>query len=79
MARVSLNLENKTDLRTLGSDGWKIGAGLVPGEDNQGLVAEMKGSPARLVDYDDSWWESSGDIQHRHPACRDEVQGPHEG
>ncbi len=65
MARVSLNLENKTDLRTLGSDGWKIAAGLVPGEDNQGLVAEMKGSPARLADYDDSWGESSGDIQER--------------
>ena len=65
MARVALNLENKTDLRTLGSDGWKIAVGLVPGEDNQGMVAEMKGSPARLADYDDSWWESSGNMQER--------------
>ncbi|MBM3941754.1 MAG: hypothetical protein FJ316_02300 [SAR202 cluster bacterium] len=65
MPRQALDLENKTNLRTLGSDGWKIAMGLVPGEGNQGLVAEMKGSPARLTDYDDSWWESSGDIQER--------------
>jgi hypothetical protein len=65
MARVHLDLENKADLRTLNTDGWKIAMGLVPGEPNQGLVAEMKESPARLADYDDSWWESSGDIQER--------------
>jgi hypothetical protein len=65
MPRVSLDLENRADLRTLNSNGWKIAMGLVPGEPNQGLVAELKESPARLPDYDDSWWESSGDIQER--------------
>jgi len=65
MARVSLDLENNTDLQTLKATGWRIAPGLVPGEPNQGLVAELKESPARLPDYDDSWWESSGDIQER--------------
>lgn len=65
MARVALDLENKTDLRTLNASGWRIAPGYVPGEPNQGLVAELKSSPARLPDYDDSWWESSGDFQER--------------
>jgi hypothetical protein len=30
--------------------------GLVPGEPNQGLMAEIEASPARLADYDDSRW-----------------------
>ena len=65
MARVSLDLVNKGDLRTLNATGWRIAPGYIPGEENQGLVAEIKGSPARLADYDDSWWESSGDIEER--------------
>ena len=61
MARVSLDLENKDDLNVLQADGWRIAPGLVPGEPNQGLVAERRGSPPRLADFDDSGW-AVGDI-----------------
>jgi len=37
----------------------------VPGEPNQGLVAEILASPARLPDYDDSWWDQDADFQDR--------------
>ncbi len=65
MPRVSLDLEAPADRAVVKSDGWRIESGLVPGEPNQGLVAEMKESPARLPDYDDSWWEKNADIQER--------------
>ena len=65
MPRVSLDLEAPADRAVVKSDGWRIAPGLVPGEPNQGLVAEMKESPARLPDYDDSWWEKNADIQER--------------
>ena len=45
MARVALDLENSEDLAVLGTTGWRIAPGLVPGEPNQGLVAELRGSP----------------------------------
>ena len=56
MVRVNLDLEKKADLEVLGTTGWRIAPGYIPGEPNQGLVAEIKASPARLPDYDDSWW-----------------------
>ncbi len=65
MARVSLDLEQKNDLALLNAEGWRVAMGLVPGEPNQGLTAEMRESPARLADYDDSWWEQNADIQER--------------
>ena len=65
MPRVSLDLEIAGDRAVVQSDGWRIASGLVPGEPNQGLVAEMGDSPARLADYDDSSWESDSDIQKR--------------
>ena len=65
MPRVSLDLEYPSDLAQLGATGWRIASGLVPGEPNQGLVAEIRSSPARLADYDDSWWHKDADIQER--------------
>ncbi len=65
MVRVNLDLEKKDDLEVLGTTGWKIAPGFVPGEPNQGLVAEIKASPARLPDYDDSWWDQDSDFQER--------------
>jgi hypothetical protein len=64
MARVALDLENKDDLQVIKAAAWRIAPGLVPGEPNQGLVAERRGSPARLADYDDSG-SALGDIQER--------------
>ena len=65
MARVSIDLEDPEELAVLGTTGWRIAPGLVPGEPNQGLVAELKASPARLSDYDDSTWEKDADVQER--------------
>ena len=65
MARVSLDLENKEDLKVLSTTGWRRAPGLIPGEPNQGLVAELLASPARLADYDDSKWDKDVDIQGR--------------
>ena len=56
MPRVSLDLELPADLAVVNSDGWRFAPGMVPGQPNQGLVAEMGDSPARLADYDDSSW-----------------------
>ena len=64
MARVALDLEDPEHLAALGASSWRIAMGLVPGEPNQGLAAELKGSPARLPDYDDSGWDKT-DIQDR--------------
>ncbi len=66
MARVALDLGDKKDLQLLGAAGWRVAPGLVPGEPNQGLVAELMGSPARLPDYDDSGWDKDVDIQARY-------------
>ena len=65
MPRVSLNLESKEDLKALGTTGWRRSTGLVPGQPNQGLVAELVESPARLADYDDSKWDQDVDVQER--------------
>ncbi len=66
MARVALDLGDKKDLQLVGATGWRVAPGLVPGEPNQGLVAELMGSPARLPDYDDSSWDKDVDIQARY-------------
>ena len=60
-----MDLGNKEDLRVLSTTGWRRSMGLVPGEPNQGLVAEILGSPARMVEYDDSAWDKDVDIQDR--------------
>ena len=65
MVRASLDLESPADLAALGTTGWLTAPGLVPGEPNQGLVAELRSVEARLPDYDDSWWEKDADIQQR--------------
>ena len=62
MIRVALDLENPEDLRSAKAE-WKFAPGLVPGEDNEGLVARLSGSPARLADYDDSGWEVCENVQ----------------
>ncbi len=66
MARVALDLGDKKDLQLVGTTGWRVASGLVPGEPNQGLVAELMGSPARLPDSDDSSWDKDVDIQARY-------------
>jgi hypothetical protein len=56
MPRVSLDLNKETDRQKVKGQ-WRVAQGLVPGEPNEGLVARLEASPARLPDYDDSAWE----------------------
>ena len=61
MPRGVLNLLNPVDLQSI-KGVWRFAPGLVPGEPNEGLVSQLEGSPARLVDYDDSNWEVREDL-----------------
>ncbi|HEU4342253.1 MAG TPA: hypothetical protein VFU31_11835 [Candidatus Binatia bacterium] len=56
MPRVALDLNEAADLQKVKGQ-WRVGQGLVPGEPNEGLKAQILNSPARLADYDDSGWE----------------------
>jgi hypothetical protein len=47
----------------VGGGVWRRALGLIPGEPNQGLVAEIEASPARLADYDDSAWEVTDNVR----------------
>ena len=62
MPRVALDL-NRADDRRLVKGEWRVAAGLVPGEPNEGLKAELRGSPARLAEYDDSGWQVCRNIR----------------
>jgi hypothetical protein len=62
MTRVALDL-NSEQGRQLVSGQWRVGPGYVPGQPNEGLVAGIEGSPARLADYDDSSWAISDNIR----------------
>jgi hypothetical protein len=67
MLRVTLDLNKAADQQLVKRQ-WRVGPGLVPGEPNEGLAAGMRGSPARLADYDDSGWEVCSDIRERRSA-----------
>jgi hypothetical protein len=56
MPRATINLGDPAGLAAVGGQ-WKFARGYVPGESNEGLVTQAVGSPARMVDYDDSSWE----------------------
>ncbi len=61
MPRVELHIQDPNELKLVEGQ-WRHAIGLVPGEPNEGLVANLAGSPARLPDYDDSRWETTDDI-----------------
>ena len=62
MPRIELNLNKADDLKKLKAQ-WRVGPGLVPGEPNEGLKAQLLNTPARLADYDDSGWEVCTNIR----------------
>jgi hypothetical protein len=64
MWRVALDLNKAEDRARIRGD-WRYALGYVPGEPNQGLIAEAEGSPARLPEYDDSGWEVCQDLRLR--------------
>ena len=62
MPRVALDL-NKAEDRQKVKGQWRVGQGLVPGEPNEGLTAQLRECPARLADFDDSRWEVCGNVR----------------
>ena len=62
MPRVALDLNNPSDLAQVKGQ-WRVSPGLVPGEANEGLTAQLLFTPARLTDYDDSGWEVCDNIR----------------
>ena len=62
MPRIVLDLNKADDLKKI-KGRWRIGPGLVPGEPNEGLTAQLLSTPARLADYDDSGWEICANIR----------------
>jgi hypothetical protein len=62
MPRVALDLNKESDRQKVKGT-WRRALGLVPGEPNQGLVAELEASPARLAGYDDSGWEITDNVR----------------
>ena len=56
MPRVALDL-NKAEDRDKVKGQWRVASGLVPGESNEGLTAQLLAVSARLADFDDSGWE----------------------
>lgn len=62
MPRIAFDLNNATDRQQVGGE-WRVAPGLVPGEPNEGLTAQLLASPARLPDYDDSGWDICTNIR----------------
>src|SRR5262252_963124 len=56
MPRIALDL-NQAEERQKVKGQWRVAPGLVPGQPNEGLTAQLLSTPARLADYDDSGWE----------------------
>ena len=55
MPRVALDLNSAEDCQKVKGQ-WRIGPGLVPGQPNEGLTAQLLAAPPRLADFDDSGW-----------------------
>jgi hypothetical protein len=62
MPRIALDLNEAKDRGHVKGE-WRVAPGLVPGEANEGLTAQLRATPARLADYDDSRWEKCGNVR----------------
>ena len=62
MPRVALDLNSDAGRKVV-KGVWRHALGYIPGQPNQGLVAEVAESPARLADYDDSAWEVCDNVR----------------
>jgi hypothetical protein len=67
MPRIALDLNKAEDCQKIKGQ-WRVGQGLVPGEPNEGLAAQLSNSPARLPEYDDSRWEICTNIRKSRSA-----------
>ncbi|MFQ6029455.1 MAG: hypothetical protein ACE5Q6_18415 [Dehalococcoidia bacterium] len=64
MPRATIDLGDPSGLAAVRGQ-WKFARGYVPGEANEGLVAQGAGTPARLPEYDDSGWEVCYNLTER--------------
>ena len=62
MPRIALDLNEADDRRQIKGE-WRVADGLVPGELNEGLTSQLRATPARLADYDDSKWEKCDNVR----------------
>jgi hypothetical protein len=62
MPRIALDLNKAADRQKVKGQ-WRVAPGLVPGQPNEGLTAQLLSTPARLQDYDDSGWEMCSNIR----------------
>ena len=62
MPRIALDLNKAEDRRQIKGE-WRVADGLVPGEPNEGLTSQLRATPARLADYDDSKWEKCDNVR----------------
>jgi len=62
MPRVALDL-NKAEDRQKVKGQWRVAPGLVPGEPNEGLTAQLRSTSARLADHDDSGWQICNNVR----------------
>ena len=62
MPRLALDLNAPADRQKIKAE-WRRAPGLVPGEPNEGLTAQLRASPPRQADFDDSGWEVCSNIR----------------
>ena len=65
MPRITLDLNKAEDRRHIKGE-WRFAMGLVPSEPNEGLAAQLRATPARLAEYDDSKWERCDNVRESH-------------
>ncbi len=63
MPRFAVDLNTADGRAKVGGQPWRVAPGLVPGEPNEGLTAQLLDTPARLADYDDSGWEICDNVR----------------
>ena len=64
MPRATINI-GEPDGQAAAGVIWKYAIGYVPGAENEGLVSQSEGSPARLPEYDDSGWAVCSELAAR--------------
>jgi len=62
MPRIALDLNQAEDRQVVKGE-WRVADGLVPGEPNEGLLSQLRATPARLADHDDSKWDICRNIR----------------
>jgi hypothetical protein len=62
MPRIALDLNAAAD-REIVKGQWRVGDGFVPGQPNEGLVAQCLESAPRLADFDDSGWPVCANVR----------------